>query len=71
MTEGIEKGLKRIGIEVSKPVHALVTILFGIFVWTLPQFLSFLLGAYFIIEGILLFIDYYGTKKKTVQTDIH
>jgi hypothetical protein len=41
MTEGIEKALKKIGVEVSKPVHALVTILFGIFVWTLPQFLSF------------------------------
>ncbi len=69
MTEGIEKGLKRIGVSVSKPVHALVTILFGIFVWTVPQFLSFLVGAYFIIQGILLFIDYYGTKKKITQTD--
>ena len=36
-----------------------------------PQFLSFLVGAYFIIQGILLFIDYYGTKKKTTQTDTH
>jgi uncharacterized membrane protein HdeD (DUF308 family) len=71
MTEGIEKGLKRIGVTVSKPVPALVTIIFGIFVWTLPQFLSFLVGAYFIIQGILLFIDYYGTEKKITQTDIN
>ena len=71
MTEGIEKVLKKIGVEVSKPVHALITILFGVLVWTLPQFLSFLVGAYFIIEGIMLFIDYYGTNKKTTQTQIH
>ena len=71
MTERIEKALKRIGVEVSKPVHALVTILFGIFVWTLPQFLSFLVGAYFIIQGILLLIDYYGNKKKIIKTGMH
>jgi uncharacterized membrane protein HdeD (DUF308 family) len=70
MTEGIEKALKKIGFEVSKPVHASITILFGLFVWTLPQFLSFLVGAYFIIQGILLFIDYYGSKKKVTKTDV-
>ena len=42
MTEQIEKALKRIGFEVSKLVHALVAILLGLFVWTLSQFLSFL-----------------------------
>jgi hypothetical protein len=70
MTEGIEKALKKIGFEVSKPVHASITILFGLFVWTLPQFLSFLVGAYFTIQGILLFIDYYGSKKKVTKTDV-
>jgi uncharacterized membrane protein HdeD (DUF308 family) len=63
MTEGIEKALKRIGVEVSQPLHALITILFGIFVWLLPQFLSFLVGSYLIIQGILLLINYYRPKK--------
>ncbi|MGO8806175.1 MAG: DUF3096 domain-containing protein [Candidatus Bathyarchaeia archaeon] len=39
-------------------MHALINILFGIFVGTLPQFLSFLVGAYLIIQGILQFEDY-------------
>jgi len=42
MTEEIEKALKKNGFEVSKPVHASITILLGLFVWTLSQFLSFL-----------------------------
>ncbi len=42
MTDGIEKALKKIGFEVSKLVHASIAILLGLFVWTLSQFLSFL-----------------------------
>ena len=69
MSQEMENVLKRIGVTITKPVHALITILFGIFVWLIPQFLSFLLGSYFIISGILLLIDYYGTKNKTPQTN--
>jgi uncharacterized membrane protein HdeD (DUF308 family) len=61
----MEKGLKKIGVTVSKPVLALITLIFGILVIALPQFLSFLVGLYFIIQGALLFVDYFEIRGKS------
>lgn len=36
MTEVVEKGLKKIGITVSKPVIAILCIVFGILVIVIP-----------------------------------
>jgi uncharacterized membrane protein HdeD (DUF308 family) len=49
---------------VSKPILALITVLFGILVIALPEFLALLVGLYFIIQGILLFIDYCELRRK-------
>ncbi len=40
-------------------VLALLTILFGILVIALPQFLRFVVGSYFILSGILMLVIYY------------
>lgn len=64
MTDVMDKGLKRIGVTVSKPVLALITILFGILVIAFPDFIALLVGLYFVIQGILLFIDYYELRRK-------
>ena len=65
MADVMEKGLKKVGITVSKPILALITLIFGILVIALPQFLSFLVGLYFIIQGALLFFDYYEIRSKS------
>jgi uncharacterized membrane protein HdeD (DUF308 family) len=67
MADVMEKGLKKIGVTVSKPILALITLVFGILVIAFPDFLAILVGIYFIIQGILLFLDYYEIKGK-VQT---
>ena len=63
MTDVMEKGLKKVGVTVSKPILALITIIFGILVIALPGFLPLLVGVYFLVQGILLLVDYYELKR--------
>jgi hypothetical protein len=58
LTGEVEKGLKRIGATVSKPVLALVAIVFGLLVIAFPDLLQWIVGLYFIIQGILFLLDY-------------
>jgi uncharacterized membrane protein HdeD (DUF308 family) len=64
MTEQVEKGLKKIGITVSKPVLAAIAIIFGLLVIAFHDLLQWFVGLYLIIQGILLFIDYYELRRK-------
>jgi len=63
MGETIEKGLKKIGVTVSKPVLALIAIVFGILVIALPHLLNWIVGLYFLIQGVLFFVDYLELTK--------
>ena len=64
MTETVEKGLTKIGVTVSKPVLAIIAIIFGLLVIILPELLEFIVGLYFIIQGVLLFTDYLESRNK-------
>jgi uncharacterized membrane protein HdeD (DUF308 family) len=64
MGEEIEKGLAKIGITVSKPVMALIAIIFGILVIVFKDLLPWIIGLYLIIQGILFFIDYLELRRK-------
>jgi len=64
MGETIEKGLKRLGVTVSKPVLALIALIFGILVIAFPDLLQWIVGLYFIIQGLLLFADYFELRSK-------
>ena len=63
MTETVEKGLKKFGVTVSKPILALIAVIFGVLIIALPDLLQFIVGLYFIIQGVLLYTDYMETKK--------
>ncbi len=62
MTGEVEKGLKKIGVTVSKPVLALIAIVFGLLVIAFPDLLQWIVGLYFIIQGILFLLDYYELR---------
>lgn len=64
MTEIVNKELKKIGVTVSKPILALITIVFGILVIVFPDLLPILVGIYLLIQGILLLIDYFELRMK-------
>jgi uncharacterized membrane protein HdeD (DUF308 family) len=64
VTEVIDQGLKKIGITVSKPVLAVLCILFGIIVIAVPALLGVIVGIFLIIQGILLLTDYLELQRQ-------
>lgn len=64
MTEVIDKGLKRIGITISKPVLAILCIVFGIVIIVVPALLGLIVGIFLIIQRILLLTDFLELQKQ-------
>ncbi len=64
MSGVVEKGLKRIGITVSKPVLAVICIVFGVLVIVFPDLLEWIVGLFLIIQGVLLLTDYLELRGK-------
>jgi len=64
MTDTMDRGLKKMGATVSKPILAIIAILFGILVIVFPSLLVWIVGLYFIIQGILLLLDYMELRRK-------
>ncbi|MEM2281517.1 MAG: DUF3096 domain-containing protein [Candidatus Bathyarchaeia archaeon] len=67
MTKVVEKGLKKIGITVSKPVLAIICIIFGILIIAIPPLIAYILGIFLIIEGVLLLTEYLELRKQQQQ----
>jgi glucan phosphoethanolaminetransferase (alkaline phosphatase superfamily) len=57
------EGTKKIGITVSKPVLAIICIIFRILVIVFPGLLQWIVGLFLIIQGILLLTDYLELRK--------
>ena len=64
MTETIEKGLRKIGITVSKPVLAVICIIFGVIVIAWKESLNYIVGIFLIIEGVLLLTEHLELQKQ-------
>jgi len=64
LTEAIEKGLRKIGITVSKPVLAVICIIFGVIVIAWKESLNYIVGIFLIIEGILLLTEHLELQKQ-------
>jgi uncharacterized membrane protein HdeD (DUF308 family) len=64
LTEAVEKGLKKIGITISKPVLAILCIIFGIIVIAWKESLNYVVGIFLIIEGILLLTEYLELQRQ-------
>ncbi len=58
MTDYVDKGLKKLGITISKPILAILCIIFGILVILFPTLLVWIVGLFLVIQGILLLTDY-------------
>jgi len=64
MTDTVEKGLRKMGVTVSKPVLAVLAIIFGLLAILFPDLLVWIVGLYFIIQRILLLTDYFESRQK-------
>jgi len=60
----VEKGLRKIGVTVSKPILAIICIIFGILVIVYENLLQWIVGLFLIIQGILLLTDYLELRRK-------
>ncbi|MEM2972128.1 MAG: hypothetical protein QW270_06895 [Candidatus Bathyarchaeia archaeon] len=68
MTEVVEKGLKKIGITISKPALAILCIIFGLIVIVWQESLNLIVGLFLIIEGVLLLTEYLELRKQQPAT---
>ena len=59
MADVVEKGLRKMGVTVSKPILAAITLIFGLIVIFVPGSLNLIVGIYLIIQGVLLLTEYY------------
>ena len=60
----VEEGLRKIGVTISKPILAIICIIFGILVIVFEELLQWIVGLFLIIQGILLLTDYLEMRKK-------
>jgi uncharacterized membrane protein HdeD (DUF308 family) len=63
LAEAVEKGLKKIGVTVSKPILAIICIIFGLIVIVFPDLIAWIIGLFLIIQGILMLTDYLELTK--------
>jgi uncharacterized membrane protein HdeD (DUF308 family) len=64
ITQEVEKGMEKTGAAVSKPIMALIAIVFGILVIVFKELFPWIVGPYFIIQGILFFVDYFELRRR-------
>jgi hypothetical protein len=64
LTDAVDRGLRRIGITVSKPVLAAIAIIFGVILIIFPALVGIIIGIFLIIQGILLLTDYMETSRQ-------
>ena len=64
MTQVVEKGLRRMGVTMSKPILAAITLIFGLLVIFVPWSLNLVVGVYLIIQGVLLLTEYYELQSR-------
>ncbi len=64
LSDVVDKGLKKIGITISKQALAVLCIIFGIIVIVFPAALSFIVGIFLIIQGVLLLTEHMELKNQ-------
>jgi uncharacterized membrane protein HdeD (DUF308 family) len=65
MTDVVEKGLKKIGVTISKPILGILTLIFGILILAWEPILRWAVGLFLIIQGILLLTEYYELQSRS------
>lgn len=67
MTGVVEKGLKKIGVTISKPILGILTLIFGILILAWEPILRWAVGLFLIIQGILLLTEYYELQSRQAK----
>jgi len=68
LTDVVERGLKKFGVTISKPVLGILTLIFGVLVIVFPDLLALIVGIFLIIQGILFLTEYYELQSRPATT---
>ncbi len=64
MADQVEKGLRKAGISVSRPVLAVICIIFGILLLIFPELVGYIIGIFLLIQGILILVEVMDTDRR-------
>jgi len=64
LSDVVEKGLKKMGVTISKPVLGILTLVFGILILAYEPILRWAVAIFLIIQGILLLTEYYELQSR-------
>lgn len=67
MTDVVEKGLRKMGVTVSKPILGILTLVFGILILAYEPILQWAVGIFLIVQGILLLTEYYELQSRQAK----
>jgi len=70
MANYVDKGLKRIGITISKPMLAIICIIFGVLVIVFPDLLVWIVGLFLMIQGILMLTDIFEQERSVATVAV-
>ncbi len=68
MADYVDKGLRRIGITISKPMLAIVCIISGLMVILFPNLLVWIVGLFLVFQGALLLTDHFEQERRITTT---
>lgn len=69
MANYVDKGLREIGISISKPVLAVICIISGLTVILAPSLLAiWIVGLFLVSQGALLLTDHFEREKRMAAT---
>jgi uncharacterized membrane protein HdeD (DUF308 family) len=63
MANMVNDNLKKIGLYVTKPVLALICIIFGILLLIWPDMVGIIIGIFLLVQGLLILLEYYNNRK--------
>ena len=70
MADYVDRGLKRIGITISKPMLAITCIIFGVIVILFPNLLVWIVGLFLVIQGTLLLTDIFEQERPVTTVTV-
>lgn len=68
MADYVDKGFKKIGMPISKPMLAAVCIISGIMVILFPSLLQWIVGLFLIVQGALVLTECLGREMPRTTT---
>jgi uncharacterized membrane protein HdeD (DUF308 family) len=67
MAKIVDDNLKKLGLHVSKPLLAVICIVFGVLLLIFPNMVGIIIGIFLLVQGILVLLEYYHNRKILTQ----